>query len=754
MLSYFPSILRYPLAAIALFVAIAPRAVLAQQDPAMSAASPAAAAPAPPEVITRDAAGKPTVRAFRIDEAINIDGTLNEQIYQKIPAISGFVQQLPRNGEPATEQTEVWLLFDAKNLYVSVRCHDSQPEREVADEMRRDGTNIPQNENFTIVLDTFNDQRNAFWFQTTPLSAMRDQVVIDEIQNIDWNTVVHVKSARSEHGWTTEMAIPFKSLRYTGAGPQVWGINLRRIVRWKNEVSTISLVPAVYGLPGLARLSSAGTLIGLETPGQSMNLEVKPYVLGTLITDHTTTPAIDNDLTRNAGFDFKYGLTRGLIADVTYNTDFAQVEEDVQQVNLTRFNLQFREKRDFFLEGQGLFAFGAPSFNVPALFFSRQIGLSKGQPVPVVAGGRVTGKAGRFSIGALNIHTGDKPSADAVSTNFSVVRLKRDILRRSNIGMIFTRRTPAVRQDASNLAGGIDANLMLHQYVIINGYYAKTRTAGLKGDDASYRGRFDYGADRYGLALEHLLVAPNFNPEVGFLRRTDFRRNYAQARFSPRPNGKVIRKVTWQASIERTTKADRSILESRETNANFGIEFQSSDRWDLDYNRDYEFIPKDFTIARGVVVPKGAYSYHNVTTSYRLGQQRRVSGSLSLARGTLYGGTGTEASYSGRAAVSHRFALEPSVTLNWVDLPFGSFTTTLITNRFIFTPTPYLFVSSLVQFNSARHSLNSSIRLRWEYAPRSELFVVYSDGRDRTLDGQPEFLNRSLAVKVTRLFRF
>ena len=485
----------------------------------------------PPDVLTRDADGRPTMRTTRIAEPLKIDGRLDEEIYAQLQPITGFIQQLPRNGAPATEETQVWLTFDNRNFYVSARCLDTQPERELANDMRRDGNNIPQNENFTVVLDTFHDKRNAFWFQTTPLSAMRDLVVIDEVQNIDWNTVVSVKSARFAGGWTTEIAIPFKSLRYSGSGPQTWGINLRRVVRWKNEASTISLVPAAYGLPGLARMTSAGTLVGLETPGASMNLELKPYGISTVTTDNTKSTPLSNDPHADAGFDFKGGLTRGLTADVTYRTDFAQVEEDVQQVNLTRFNLQFREKRDFFLEGQGLFAFaGGGGGNVPTLFFSRQIGLSKGQPVPVVIGGRVTGKTGKYSIGALNIETGDKAEAGAVATNFSVVRLKRDVLRRSNVGMIFTSRSTNAMQSGSNYAAGVDANMQFYEFVTLSGYYAKTASPGLSSHDDSYRARFDYGADRYGMALEHLAVNPNFNPEVGFLRRTDVRRNFAQAR--------------------------------------------------------------------------------------------------------------------------------------------------------------------------------------------------------------------------------
>jgi hypothetical protein len=728
------------------------RASLAQGDSQLAGLASGAALQAEPMV--RAADGRPTVRAFRVDAPLRIDGRLDEEIYAAIPAITDFLQQVPKNGEPATEKTEAWVLFDAKNLYVSARFHDTHPEREIADEMRRDASNIFQNENLTVVLDTFHDRRNGFFFQVNPLSAMRDQMITDEVQNQDWNTIVSVKSARSAEGWTTEISIPFKSLRYAGSGPQTWGINLRRVVRWKNEVSTIALLPAAYGLPAVARLTDAANLVGVETPASSMNLELKPYVLGTVTTDHAAAPFIDNDLKSHAGFDFKYGLTRSLIADVTYNTDFAQVEEDLAQVNLTRFNLQFAEKRDFFLEGRDLFAFGSASGDVPILFYSRQIGLKSGQPVPVVGGGRLTGKAGPFSIGALNIQTGDKASAGAVDTNFSVLRLKRDILRRSNAGAIFTRRSPGAVGGDANFVGGVDANLLLFRYVELNGSFAKTHTEGRSGPNTSYRGRFEYGADRYGLALEHLRVDPDFNPEIGFLRRTDFTRNFAQARFSPRPNTKRIRKITFEGTFDRVTNADRSQLEDRSVSGSVNFEFQTSDQWNSSYSRDYEFLPKDFTISRGVVVPAGAYSYQDVTTSYSLGQQHRVSGRVTLTHGSLYRGDRTQTSYSGRATITKQFALEPSITLAWVDLPFGTFTSRVVANRFVFMATPQLFVTSLVQYSSNRHALSSSVRLRWEYAPRSELFVVYSDGRDRTLDNQPEFLNRSLAVKVTRLLRF
>src|SRR5215813_1930821 len=485
--------------------------------------------PVPPAVITRDDKGGATIRAVRIEKPLKIDGALDEEVYGVVPPAGGFIMQEPRDGDAASEQTDTWVLFDNDNLYIAARCWDDHPERWVVTELRHDNGNIIENENLSVALDTFHDRRNGFFFQTNPIGALREQAFTDEVNiNSNWNTIWQVKSGRFEGGWTVEMVIPFKSLRYRGSGPQLWGINFRRIVKWKNETSFLTRVPRAYGHDAIFRPSVAGTLVGLETPAQSKNLELKPYAVSSLTTDHAAAAPFDNHFSPNAGFDFKYGLTRSLIADATVNTDFAQVEEDLQQINLTRFTLQFPEKRDFFLEGQGMFNFGGTRGNgndTPILFFSRRIGLSQGQSVPVVAGGRLTGTVGKFGIGALNIQTDDKLSAGAVATNFSVVRLKRDILRRSNIGILATRRSPAASQSASNAVFGADANLAFFRNLSINGYYARSDTSGAGGDQSSYRGRFDYAGDRYGLQLEHLLVGDKFNPEIGFMRRSDFRRS-------------------------------------------------------------------------------------------------------------------------------------------------------------------------------------------------------------------------------------
>jgi hypothetical protein len=653
----------------------------------------------------------------------------------------------------------MWVFFDDEHLYVAARCFDSEPDRITANELRRDSTGISQNDNFGIVLDTFLDRRTAYYFQTNPIGGLRDSSVTDGVNNVNWSTVWDVRTARFDAGYTVEMAIPFKSLRYRGGGPQTWGINARREVQWKNESSMLSQVPASYA-GAWTQMSVAGTLVGLETPAQSLNLEFKPYLVSSVTTDRTARLPFSNDMSANAGIDVKYGLTRGLTADLTVNTDFAQVEEDLQQVNLTRFDLFYPEKRDFFLEGQGIFDFGgqasqnAQNATVPILFFSRRIGLSGGQSVPVIAGGRLTGKVGAFDIGGLALTTGDKPSAGAVQTTFSAVRVRRNILRRSSVGVIATGRWPAASGHDANGAAGVDADFRFFDNVQATAYWARTSSAE-RGDDTSYRARFLYAGDRYGVEVERLAIGPQFDPEVGFVRRGDVAINAASARFSPRLRpGRLVRKLTWQGDLEYITDAAGEVLEDRATSAQFGVEFNSGDRVTVAATRQYERLPLDFAIARGVVVPAGAYRYQTLNASYSLAQRRMVSGSASASYGSFYDGTRTTARYSGRVGMSPHFAIEPSLTFNWVRLPYGDFDASLIGMRLVVSPTARLGFSSLTQFNPSARSLASSVRMRWEYSPGSDLYIVYSDGRNTASGGVPSLQTRSFAIKATRLLRF
>jgi hypothetical protein len=720
--------------------------------------APAPPPPTPPATVSRSAEGGVSVRAVRITEPLKADGKLDENVYRAIPAISDFIQQDPREGEPATEKTEAWILFDDRNIYISARCWDSHPEREVANEMRRDGGSILQNETFGVIFDTFHDKRNGFLFYLTPLAGLMDIQITDEgNRNADWNTIWDAGTGKFENGWTVEMVIPFRSLRYRPGPGQVWGVNLRRVVRWKNEWSYLTRIPSFLSSSAIFRVSLGATLVGLEVPSGGLNLEVKPYGIAGVRTDRSAKPALSNKGDGDIGFDAKYGVTKGLTADFTYNTDFAQVEDDQQQVNLTRFALSFPEKREFFLEGQGTYAFGGGGANTPVMFFSRRIGLNNGKPVPILAGGRLTGKAGPYTIGMLNIQSGDDQASKSDATNFSILRVKRLLLKRSYIGGIYTRRSVTSNGAGAGDTFGLDAVYSTSPSLNITTYLAGTRTPGLSGRDTSYRTLFDYNADRYGAQFDHLYVGTNFNPEVGFMRRKDFRRDYAMLRFSPRPartHMTAIRKFSYQASLEYFENGAGRV-ETRDAQTEFGITFQNSETLSAQYSRSYEFIPAPFLIATGVTVPVGGYRTQSFYSSYSLATQRSVSGTVSYERGSLYDGTKQTLGYSsGRVELSMRLAVEPSISMNWVDLPWGQFTSNVVSVRPIFTVSPHMFVMALLQYNSSSHALSSNVRLRWEYQPGSEMFLVYSDGRDTLNDGFPALVNRAFIVKINRLFRF
>ncbi len=729
----------------------------------------APAPPVPPATISRNESGGVTVRAVRLAAPLTIDGVLDEAHYRDVPPMSGFVQVEPRPGQPATEQTDVWVSFDGANLYLSARMHDSDMAHLVATEMRRDSTTMFQgNDVVTFVFDPFYDRRNAVSFTVNPIGGRSDTQVTNERQfSQDWNPVWRVKTGRFDGGWTVEAMIPFKSLRYGSRPVTVWGFNVARIKRSKNEMSTLSRVPPARGNASMMQTSFAASLVGLETPSGGMNLDVKPYATSSLTTNNVVSPPISNDPNGAVGLDVKYGVTQGLSADLTINTDFAQVEADEQQVNLTRFSLFFPEKREFFLENQGIFSFGGVQLGgnlggnsdaAPILFYSRRIGLNRARVVPLDVGGRLSGRAGRYSIGIVNAQTGDEDerlARPAAATNFTVVRLKRDILRRSSVGLIATNRSVADAGTGRNLAYGVDGTFQFFANLVVNTFWAKTQTDGRTGDDTSSRAQLDYNGDRYGLQLDQLNVGADFNPEVGLIRRLDMRRTFAQARFSPRPRRyPSIRRFRYQAGLTYIENG-RGILESREREGEFAIEFQNGDQFNAGFSQQFEALLQPFAIGGGVTLPTGSYDFQNGRVGFNLGRQRRLSGNYTLEYGTFYNGHRTSFSVTqARISLTPALSVEPSYTLNNVDLVQGSFVNNLFGSRITYTMTPLMFASALVQYNSATHSVSTNARLRWEYQPGSELFVVYNEDRNTLARGFPTANTRAIIVKINRLFRY
>ena len=719
--------------------------------------------PVLPETISRDASRGVTLRAIRLATPLRLDGRLDEAVYSQALPASDFVQTDPQEGVPATEKTEFWVMFDNDNIYVGARMWESQPDRMVVNEMRKDSASVYQNETFSFIFDTFYDRRNAVGFIINPIGGRQDGQITNERWNRDWNTIWDFGVGRFEGGWTVEVAVPFKSLRYRPGVTQAWGFNARRVNKWKNEISHLTAMPRASVGSGLFRASLAATLVGLEVPPGSKNLEIKPYAISNLVSDRAATPQISKDFDGDLGLDIKYGVTQNLTADFTYNTDFAQVEADEQQVNLTRFSLFFPEKREFFLENPGLFTFGGigtgnqgtPRGDAPLLFYSRRIGLDRNRIVPIDVGGRLTGRVGRYSLGLVNIRTGEEEVSKSVATTFSVVRVRRDVLRKSIIGLMAIGRSATITGNGSNTAYGVDGIFSFFDNLDINTYWARTRTDGLRNEDTSYRAHLAYGGDRYGVELERLAVGDNFNPDVGFLRRDDIRRTSSELRFSPRPQSiRSVRKLSWTGSIAYIENGEGR-LEEREAEGSFGIDFNSGDRFNTSYARSYEFVPRPFRIAPGVVVPGGGYDLHRSHVSYTLGTQREVSGRLSVEHGSFYSGHRTAFGFTNsRVEVTSQLSIAPSYSINKVDLAEGSFTTHLATSRVTYSVTPLMFVGALLQYNSTNHGIATNLRLRWEYLPGSELFVVYNEERDTLSRRFPGLISRAFIVKVNRLFRF
>ena len=454
---------------------------------------------------------------------------------------------------------------------------------------------------------------------------------------------------------------------------------------------------------------------------------------------------------------------------------------DEQQVNLTRFSLFFPEKREFFLEGQGIFNFargaadgagrntglrqeggnrpGRRGGNAPTLFYSRRIGLEEGTVVPIVAGGRLTGKVGAFDVGALNIQTDEEATVGALPTNFTVVRVKRDVLRRSTIGALLTNRSMSLAGDGSSQTFGADAAFSFYDNVNLLAYVARTRTPGRDGRDLSYQGQFTYAGDRYGFQAEHLLVEDNFVPEVGFLRRRNFRRSYATGRFSPRPRSmEAVRQFRLEGSFDYILTADTGWVETRQTQLAFSTEFEHSDRLGVSVADNYELLSEPFEAGGDVTLPVGGYGFRDVEFRYAPAPQRRLNGELKVRVGHYFNGTIRSVGYSrGRLELTPQLSVEPTLSINWIDTPHGAFRADLLVSRVTYTFTPRMFFSGLVQYNSSTNTVSNNLRLRWEYTPGSELFVVYTDeryGDPLRPDRSYGLRSRGLVVKVNRLLRF
>ncbi|MEM7415061.1 MAG: DUF5916 domain-containing protein [Gemmatimonadota bacterium] len=724
------------------------------------------------------------VRAVETTTPPILDGIFEEREWGRGALIDALVQQEPNEGAPATEDTEIYLLYDAETLYIGIRAWD-RSGTVTATEMRRDSDRILDEDNVQLIFDTFKDSRSGYMFVTNPLGAQLDQQVFNEGEgairgfgfttsnvNRDWDGVWHVAANVVEDGWVAEIAIPMVTLRFPATAEQSWGLNLMRNIGSKNEQSFWAPISQEFTIH---RVSMAGSLDGMRELSRGLDLRMTPFVTGG--GQSVLEQSIENnDVNGDAGLDLKYGITAGINLDVTVNTDFAQAEVDDEQVNLTRFPLFFPEKRDFFLEDSGQFNVGSVNpFNRYAdLFFSRRIGLSSaGSNVPIIAGARVSGKVGQNDIAVMNVQTDE--AFGATAENFTVAKFSRNFWSRSRVGALFINKSSSnfvgsVDSGHFNRTYAIDASIAPHPNFTVQGFLARTETPGIvvPADDPATPWREDVGYGEMGAYVnatwldtkwriygEYADIENDFNPEVGFLPRPGIRSTRLHIERNPRPNFWGIRVLSPMVNWQYTTDQAGLRLTDR-WHYMIGARFDNGAFLNIWYNDHFDRVQQDFTL-NGVTIPVGDYDFGELRVSFDSNPSRRVYYGGMFAPQQFYGGDRWDAQATLGARINDRLSAEARYTRNDVDLPSGDFEVDLASLRVDFAISPTMSVRSVTQYNSQRSQFGAAARFRWTYRPGSDIYIVYDEvQRDPTAPLNDPFADlyfrdRSLIIKATFL---
>jgi hypothetical protein len=688
------------------------------------------------------------IKAVRVDEPPKVDGEFDDPVWIGVERARDFIQTEPNTGEPASEPTEVRMVFTEKSLFFAVQCFDSAaPQGLVVTDVKKDFS-TRDSDVFEIMLDTFNDDRNGFVFGTNPKGARFDAQIGSEGQNFnrDWDAVWIVEAKITDEGWQLEIEIPFKTLRFIPGEEQTWGLNFLRRIRRKREDSYWSPIPRPFRI---TRVSLGGTLDGLGGIDQGRNLRFKPY----LVAPVGRAEDDDVDFKPDVGLDIKWGVTPGSTLDVTVNTDFSQVEADEEQINLTRFSLFFPEKREFFLESSSIFEVGrigggfrSRPYMMP--FFSRRIGIEDEELVPILVGGRLTGRAGAYGYGALTMQTAE--FGEIPSTNFSVVRLKRNFLRRSEFGGIFVNKQQASGGDY-NRTFGLDANLTFLDYLSVNSYLLKSQTPDLKGDDVAGDIRMSWDDGFWEIEGRHLSVQENFNPEVGFVRRENIKRTSGEFGITPRPREMIpaVREFRPSVQAEYLTNQEGE-LETRAFEGRFTTEFENGTQASIASDSSFERLSEPFEIRDGQFIEAGDYKFKRFSAMFSTDRSRVVSGTARYEGGGFYDGDRKTVGFGFRLQPSYRFRFETDWRRNDIDLPSGDFDTDLVGSRLGYAFSTDMFLNAVIQYNSESKEIISNIRYNFIYKPLSDLFLVYNERRSTT----GEVIDRAIILKLTYMLAF
>jgi hypothetical protein len=700
------------------------------------------------------------VTAVRADRPITVDGILDEAVWsQAVPAVD-FIQAEPIEGQPATEATEVRVAFDDDHLYIAAVCRDSEPSGIVVNDIRKDFADREQ-DTFEVLLDTFADRRNGFVFVTNAQGARADTQMTSEGREVNpnWDAVWWVNARTTAEGWTVEFRIPYKTLRFHGGDMGTWGINFARRVRRKNEISYWSPVTRAFTI---YRASLEGDLSGLPALRSSRNLRVKPFVLGRTVRGDGER-RFSGDL--SAGLDVKAGVTPSLTLDLTVNPDFAQAEADEQQVNLTQFSLFYPEKREFFLENSGIFYFGDiprnarnPSrFRPPEedllLFFSRRIGLgADGEQEPLYGGARLTGRAGGFVIGAMTMQS--KPFEAKPSTNYTVARLRREVLGSSDVGAIVLTREPSGAAKDFNRVFGIDANFRFFRAFSLNGFAAKSDTPEQRRDEGAAKASIGWEDSQKRVQSSIMTIGEGFRDDLGFVRRVGVTRQFYDGAFFLRPrwlNDRGFRQLEphARAFLYRDPSGE---LVSKTVHAGAQL------TWDNGAFFEYAFEPRREVIRTPFVLPPatipiGSYDWNQHLLVFESDHSRALSGSLRATIGEFWSGTQRTAQMSVLYRPTYRllFDLGAQVSDITLESPHAAFTTTLTSLRTSYSFNRSMFLDSLLQYRNDVRQFSANVRFNLIHRPLSDLFIVYNESQFTDLE-QPA--GRGIIVKYTHMLAF
>ncbi len=666
------------------------------------------------------------IRALFTEETIEIDGRLNEENWARAQVIDDFVQQFPDEGKPISERTEVRILYDAEKLYIAFECYDSHPEKIVANEMRRDGQ-LWQNDNVYVMLDTYGDKRKCFFFRTNALGALSDTAVTDGGENLNgsWDCIWEAAGLRHDNGWTVEIAIPFNQLRFKKSDSMGWGVNFGRNIMRINGAAQWIPVPRSENWPGTYHPTYQGKLTGLRGIPSPSSFAVKPYLLGGL-ERRRDDAAFEYTRERDIGLDMKYGVTSNLTLDVTLNTDFAQVEADREEVNLTRFDLFFPERREFFLEEGGLFAFGAGIGDSEApplsIFYSRRIGIEDNKEVRILGGGKLTGKLGDYSIGALNMTTATSPESPL--TNFSVLRMQRDILSDSSVGFILTNRQSDFGGDYHR-NGGIDLFLRPHPQWRMRAMSVGSLSRLPEESDLAWYLSNDWRNKYFRVNASYLDIHPEFTSEMGFMRRRDIRALRVNTGYETQTDSTIMQNITANVAGSYLLNHDNNLI-GWDARIGGSVFRASDDGFRLELRRTFERVTEPFDVG-DVQIPPGDYEMNEVSWQGYTENSRPFALFSRMNYGDYFHGNRISFDIDSQWRMTYQLAIETRYQRNWINLPeIERLTTNIVGTRVSYSLNTRFFTKLFAQWNDTEERASANLLLHYIYWPGSDFYLIYA----------------------------